>query len=742
MDGSTDRHSATAGWMGKPMVRREDPALLRGAGQFVDDITPSGCLFLEVLRSTVSSGTITELDVQEAVEAPGVVAVFTAKDLGDLGQSAVNMLIQGAPSFPLQLLARGAVCAVGQPVAAIVATSLAAARDALELIVLEIEEAARTASKPIRIATWQSQARPPQTAVQVGATLSHARVAPMALEPRACLAQPQGAGGLRVWMSTQTPFRGRDDLARILSLPAAKVQVIAPDVGGAFGGKASLYPEDALTALAALRLQRPVKWTASRSDEFLAATQGRGAETSATLGCAADGRMLSLQADLLFPLGHWTPYSAYAPARNAARILPGPYDVPGVDVALSVQPSPTAPMNIYRGAGRPEAAMLLERLVDKAAHKLGLDPLAMRRANLRPASDLPGPGPTGTQVDSGDYPALLERLEKVMGYNDLRAAQAHRRMMGQVMGIGLALYIEPCGQGWETARIALRPDGRFFAVTGSSAQGQGRQTAWAQIAADELGVDPALVDVSAGDSADLPDAIGALASRSTAIGGSAMMRAAQRLRRQITAALADDLSIDAAGIVTRPDGLAAGGEVFGWAALAKRLPDTAVQAEDRFDAPGEAWASGAAGAVVSIDVDTGQPSVEQIVWIDDAGTVINPLLVQGQLWGGMAQGLGAVLSEQITYDSDGQLLTGSLMDYAVPRADTMPARVTMAAAPTPSAANPLGAKGVGEAGCIAIPPAVLNALQDAVLPFTDQDLPLPATPERLWRAIHMPEESQ
>ncbi len=717
MDGSPD--TARKKWMDRAMPRREDPVLLRGQGRFVADLLPPGCVHLAFLRSAVAGVKITELDTSDARAMPGVLAVYTAHDLALHGAQAVNMLIPDAFTRPFDALATGRVDAVGQAVAAIIAESPEAAQDAVEAIVLEIDDAPAGAA-PIPTARWAG-GTPAPAALTVETVQDHALVAPMPLEPRACLAEPLGEG-LRVWMSTQTPFRGRDDLSRMLGLPDSAVQVIAPDVGGAFGGKASIYPEDVMVAYAARDLGRPVKWVASRSDEFAAATQGRGARVSGSLSVDADGGLAALTVQLDWRLGHWTPYSAYAAPRNAGRILPGPYRVGAVRADLSVQPTPGAAVNIYRGAGRPEAAMLMERLVDKAAHKLGLDPLEIRRRNVVSPADLPGHSITGEWRDAGDYPALLDRLAQVTGYDDLRADQAARRKAGEVLGLGLSLYIEPCGQGWETAQITLTDAGRFLAHTGSSAQGQGRLTAWAQIVADALDVSPDLIDVAEGDTDDLPGGIGALASRSTAIGGSAMRLAAEKLRDQLSGAL-DQTS--------EPD----------WPADARHLPKSARTASATFTAPHEAWASGAALAQVAIDRDTGKVTVEQIAWVDDAGHVVNPMLVQGQLWGGLAQGLGCVLSERIVYDGDGQLLTGSLMDYAVPRATDMPRAVALHKLPTPSAANPLGAKGVGEAGCIAIPPAVLNALQDAVLPFTDADLPIPATPEALWRAINFPKET-
>ena len=728
-----DGQDQQAGWIGRAMTRREDPALLRGEGRFTADLVPEGALWVELLRSPVAAGTIVALEVEEAAAMPDVMAVLTADSLGDPGGNAVNALLPGAPELPFRVLARGSVAAVGQPVAAVIARSRDAARDAAEMLVLEIDETPAPAPAAVPVADWQGGVMEHGT-VEVRAELRHARVAPMALEPRACLAIPEG-GGLRVVLSTQTPHRCRDDLCRILGLDPERLRVVAPDVGGAFGGKASLYPEDALVAWAALRLGAPVAWVASRSEEFLAATQGRGAHSEGRLTLRGDGTGATLEARLEFPLGHWTPYSAYAPARNAGRILPGPYAMQGARVAVSVTPSAHAAVNIYRGAGRPEAAMLIERLVDKAARHLGVDPLTLRRLMVRPMQ-APGAGLTGTWMDATDAAGLLDRLEHLSDYVALRAAQAERRARGEVLGLGVALYVEPCGQGWETARIELTQEGRFRLATGSTAQGQGRQTAWAQIAADALGVSPGLVDVVAGDTADLEDGIGALASRSTAIGGTAVLRCAEALMARLRAGMQAATGASAIADVT---GMHAGRH-HDWSEVAALLPDESRSASHRHEAEAEAWASGAVLAQVVIDRDTGKPCIERLIWVDDAGRVVNPLLVEGQMWGGLAQGLGCVMSEAVAYDPDGQLLTGSLMDYAVPRAGDMPLSVTLDKRPLASAANPLGVKGVGEAGCIGVPPAVLNALQDALSPFTETDLPLPATPLVLWQAMHMPEE--
>ncbi|MFC2968902.1 xanthine dehydrogenase family protein molybdopterin-binding subunit [Acidimangrovimonas pyrenivorans] len=726
----------TAGWIGRAMPRREDPRLLSGRGRYVDDIAPAGCLHLALLRNPLSAGRLAALDVSAARAAEGVALVLTGADLAGLGASAVNPLLPEARAVPMQPLAAERVGAAGQPLAAVVARSPEAAQAALELIDFEIEEEAEIADPEVARHGWlagQVEEAFARAARVVRVTADHALVAPMALEPRAALAE-MAEGRLTVWLSTQTPNRCREDLASILGIDRAEIRVIAPDVGGAFGGKASLMPEDVLVAHAARLLDAPVKWRASRSDEFLAATQGRGAETRAALALDGAGRMTALRAELRFPLGHWMPHSALAPARNAGRILPGPYRVAAVDIALTARLMPMAAVNIYRGAGRPEATLLMERLIDRAAEALGIDPLEMRRRQLIAAETLPGRTPTGETLDRGDYAGLLDRLAEVSGYDALRRAQARRRAAGAVCGLGLALYVEPCGQGWETAEIQLLPDGRLRALTGASAQGQGRETAFAQIVAEALGTAPQAVEVVEGDTDRIDRGIGALASRSTAIGGSAMWAACAALKAQARQALAAALGADE--VAETDAGFAAGGRRYGWAEIARLLATgdgPVLSASHTHTAEAEAWASGACLAEVALDPDTGVPTVERITWVDDAGRVVNPLLAEGQLIGGLAQGLGAALMERMVHE-DGQVLTGSLMDYAVPRASDMPP-VRIDSRPVPSAANPLGVKGVGEAGSIGVPAALVNAIQDALIPFGAPDLSLPLTSEKLWRAM-------
>ena len=690
------------------LARVEDARLLRGRGLYVHDVHHPGMLHAVFVRSVYPSARLRGVDLTPAQACDGVVAVLGAAHLAGLCMPAPNPLLANLRAGDFPLLPGDCVLAVGQAIAVVVATGLQAAQAAAEQVAVDYE--------PMRVCTdladgaesvasvrHQTGERP---AAEAGAAHSvqvdhrQPRVVSMSLEPRATVAAwDDAAGMLTVWLPSQSPARARNDIAKALGLPAAQVRVIAPDVGGSFGAKASVCPEDLVVAFAAYHLKAAVKWVSPRSEEFTSAAQGRGAHLAGGLWLDAAGHFLHLEARLRFPLGAWLPFSAVAPTRNAARILPGPYSLASVDIEAAALQSNTAAVNIYRGAGRPEAALLMERLVDKAARQAGIDPVALRLMNLVPADAMPHATPTGECLDAGDYRAALERACARFDYAAERSAQARRRAAGKVVGIGIALYVEPCGVGWESARVTLQADGRVLVASGSAAQGQGHETSYAAIAAEVLGVDAALVAVVHGDTASCPDGIGALASRSMAIGGSAVAEAARTaMQRQ---------------------------------GAGEALP---IVADAVYTAPAEAWSYGCVICRMAIDADTGQPTIERIVWVDDAGRIISPQLAEGQLLGGLAQGLGQAMLERIVYDAEGQLLTGSLMDYAVPRADNMPP-IELESLCVASQANLLGAKGVGEAGCIGVPAALLNAAADALSPWGETDLEFPLTAERLWRAM-------
>jgi carbon-monoxide dehydrogenase large subunit len=740
-----------APWIGQGLCRVEDARLVTGAGRFVDDHQPAGCLHVAFLRSPHARATIVALDTTAARAAPGVALVATGRDVAALAAPAVNRIVAGMQIPPCPILALDEVSAVGEAIAAVVADSLEAARDAAELIALELaprdaltEVTAAAHAPPAvpgqaqntvftqRWATGETGAAFATAATTVSVRLAQPLLAAVSLEPRAILADGSG-GVLSVQLSTQTPHRARAELARILEIDEATVRVVARDVGGAFGAKASLYPEDILVAWAALRLARPVKWISTRAEDMLAATHGRGAALDGTLAVDADGRILALRAAITAPLGRWLTHSAAVPAWNAGRILPGPYRAPAVDIAIAGVATNTTAVGIYRGAGRPEAALLMERLIDEAARALDLDPVEVRRRNI--LASLPARTPTGQVIDSGDFAALIDDASGAADYAALRRDQARRRTQGELVGIGVALYVEPCGSGWESARVMITRDGTVTVATGAAAQGQGRETAFAQIAADALDVDVGAVRVVCSDTSAIATGVGALASRSTAIGGSAVLRAAEAVRDAGWRVAAELLQATVDEIVAIPDGLGLRrdpGRRVSWPTIADANGGT-IAASETFTSD-ETWASGCCIAAVAIDRDTGCLRIERLVWADDAGVVVNPLLAEGQMVGGLAQGLGQATMERLAHDEAGQLLTGSLMDYAVPRARDMPP-VALVKRATRATTNPLGAKGVGEAGCVGVPAAILNAALDALAPLGVRHLDMPLTSESLWRAM-------
>jgi len=761
---SNESNTSNGRWIGRARRRVEDARLLTGQARFAGDVVPAGCLHVAFLRSPYAAASIDEIDTGEAAAAPGVIGVFTGSDVDGLGSLPVNPLVETlrVPRFPV--LARGAVMAAGEPVAAVVARSAAEALDAADLIEVDYEPGQPVVLRngsvdgpdlfdalPDNEATAQTWATgdvdaafaTAHTVVRV--EIEQARLAPTSLEPRVIVAEwDDERSSMTVWLSTQTPHRARTDLAAIVDFDITRLRVIAPDVGGAFGMKASVYPEEVFAVWAAAKLRRSVRWSATRGEDLLAATHGRGAASVGELALAADGAIIGLRADITMPLGHWLPFSAVVPARNAGRILPGPYLADTIAVTARARVSNTAPVGIYRGAGRPEAALLIERLMDEAACALEIDPVELRRRNLIGRERFPYQTPTGETYDSGDYAALLDRACEIAGYDGLRAEQARRRAGGELVGIGVAIYVEPSGQGWESARLRLERDGGISAATGASAQGQGRETAYAQIVADRLSISPDCVRIIHGDTAATPDGIGALASRSTPIGGGALVLAADDIRDQGRQVAAELLQCTPGEIGLCNSGFGQIGRTdvqVSWQAIAKhagnaneddRVP--ALEADKVFEAPGEAWGAGACVAAVGVDRETGELNIEHFIWVDDAGTVVNPMLVEGQLTGGIAQGLGEALMERIVYDDEGQLLTGSLMDYAVPRAADMPA-VEFDRIETPSPLNPLGAKGVGEAGTIGTPPVILSAVLDALRPLGVTHMDMPLTSERIWQAM-------
>ena len=756
-------------YVGRPMKRREDRRLLLGAGKFVDDLRPEGCLAVALVRSPHGHARIARLDVAAALKAPGVAAVITGADVRHLAPMPVNPAIPGMKVPPHPIIADGAVHTTGEPVVAVVAESTAQAWDAAALLDIEYAElpavsepeAALAAGAPVVdpkiegnrsfrrvVKGGDPDAAFARAAHRVTLRVAQERISAVAMEPRMVVASYDAvAEELTVWVSCQSPFRVRGEIARLLGLHESQVRVIAPDVGGGFGVKTGPYREEILLAWLAVRLGRPVRWASTRREDFETTNQARGSVCESELALDADGRITGLRARIVSPLGASLMFAAPGSPNNHVRCLPGAYVVPSCEIAVEGALTNTAPVSAYRGAGRPEACFVIERLIDTAARALKLDPAEMRRRNLIASDQFPYRTITGQIYDSGDYTGALDRALKAADYPALRRAQEARRARGEIVGIGLVSYVEPCALGWESGSVKVERSGRVTAITGSSAHGQGHETTFAQVVADALGVTPEDVTVVHGDTRRGPEGFGTHGSRSTALGGGALVEASvvvrekgRRIAGKLLEAGLEDIVAGPGGfhVIGAPQKQVAWKEVAGVAyAGGAALPagDTpGLEAAHYFQPEGETWSSGAVVAAVSVERDTGKLVVESLIWVDDAGVIINPLLAEGQLHGGLAQGFGQTLMEQIVYDERGQLLTGTLMDYAVPRADDVPA-VTIEKLHTPSTRNPLGAKGLGEAGCIAIPPAIVNAVVDALSPYGVTHVDMPLTAEKLWRAI-------
>jgi aerobic carbon-monoxide dehydrogenase large subunit len=755
-------------WVGRPLRRREDAPLVTGRGRFVDDVAVAGLTHLALVRSPHAHARVVGLDVERARKAAGVVDVVTAVDLGAIPALPVNRLFRDMIVPPNPLLAGDRVHAQGTPVAAVVAESAAAAADAAALVAVEYAPLAGVATAAAALArgapgvfaeapgnralgqAWRAgdpDRAFAQAAAVVELTVEQNLVAGVPMETRGALATwDEPAGALTVWTSTQAPFRIRAELARMLGLDEGRVRVIAPDVGGGFGVKGGPYREEPLVAWLARRLGRPVKWISTRQEDFLTTQHSRGARSTGALALAADGTIRGLRARIEAPLGAYLSFSASTNPRNHARCLPGAYAIGAVDIEVAGAITTTPPVGAYRGAGRPEAAFLIERLVDEAAHARGLDPADVRRRNAIPREAFPFTTATGQVYDSGDYRAVLERALAAADYPALRRAQAERRRRGELVGVGLSLYVEPAALGWESGVVRVERTGAVTAITGSSPHGQGHETTFAQVVADHLGVEPDVVTVRHGDTLGAPHGSGTAGSRSTALGGGALVLAALDVRekgRRIAASLLEAAPDD---VVAAPGGfhvVGAAARTLAWRAVADAayrmgaLPggiEPGLEATRFFQAPGEVWSSGAFVVAVRIERETGVVVPERIVWVDDAGTIVNPLLADGQLEGSLAQAWGQIVMEAIAFDRDGHLLTGTLMDYAVPRADDVPVAEILHH-DTPSPYNPLGAKGLGEAGTIGLPPAVVNAVVDALRPLGIRHVDMPLTPARIWTII-------
>ncbi|HSC01719.1 MAG TPA: xanthine dehydrogenase family protein molybdopterin-binding subunit [Solirubrobacteraceae bacterium] len=707
--------------IGQPLRRREDLALVRGQGRYVDDLDLPGLAHVAFVRSHHARARI--LDIRLPDRAPGLLRVLTATDLAGCARplpviAPESVHVEGMPH---PILAAGEVRYAGQPVAAVVAESRAQAVDAAELVQVEyaaLEAAVDPREAPETLMRWERTVGDVAGAVNRAAHRVRARhriprLVAAPIEPRGVVAAyDERQDLLTIWASAQDPHRPLSQLAHALERPPEKIHVIVPDVGGAFGSKGVIAVEAVAVAIGAIELGRPLKWVEERVENFLGAYQGRGVEADVELALDASGRILAVRAEILADLGAYLLPTTAMPPHTTAMLMTGCYDVQAAAVTVRGARTDKVPTGPYRGAGRPEAAYFLERTVDRAARELGIDPVELRRRNL--IRSFPYRSALGWTYDSGDYARCLDRAVEL--------AQPER---GPRLGTGVAMYVERAGGNWESARVTVLKDGGVIARSGSSPHGQGHETTFAQIVADRLGIDPNEVELRFGE---IPG-VGTYASRSTAMGGSALVEASERIVEEATRAAAERLKCAAEEVRrTGPDWTAPDGRTVSWAEAAVGL-----EAEVRFESD-LVFGSGAYAAVVEIDADTGALHVRRLAAVDDAGTIINPLLAEGQVLGGAAQGLGAVLTEETVYDEDGQLRNASFVDYGVLGAVEMPEIVT-AFVQTPSPNNPLGAKGIGEGGAIGTPAAIANAVADALGGAGARVPDPPFTPEKLWRAL-------
>jgi len=711
---------ATRGWIGAALPRAEDERFVKGEARYAGDLKLPRMLHAAFVRSLHAHGRLLGVDAEAALASPGVRAVLTAADMEGLapfplaGRDGAQLAAVAHP-----VLARDRVRYVGEPVALVVAETAEQAADAAEWVTVEVEELpalvdprSAEGAPPLHeeapdnvLLRWRRSAGDVEGAFAAADAVVRARIAVPRLiaapiEPRVVLAAHDAeADVLTLWLSAQDQHRQLAGLTRVLGRPPSGLRVVVPDVGGAFGSKGVPQAETAAVAVAALRLGRPVKWVETRTENSLAVYQGRGQEIDAELALAADGRMLALRARVLADLGAYLYSTTPVAPLTAAMLLTGCYAIPAAAVEVAGVCTNKVPTGPYRGAGRPEAALAVERLVDLAAGELGLDRVEIRRRNAIAPERFPYETPLGFTYDSGDYLGALDAALELAGWDALLAERDRLRAEGRLAGVGLALYVERVGPGSETARLTVERDGSVVLRTGSSPHGQGHETTFAQIVAEELGVEPSAVAVRWGDSFDIPEGTGTFASRSVTVGGSAALLAARELRARLDAGDAAPLDVSA-----------------------------------RFELPGPVFSFGAYVTSVEIEPETGEVVLGRVVAVDDCGRIVNPLLAEGQVVGAVVQAVGECLHEQVGHDADGQPLAINLYEYHLPTAQSAP-RVASALRETPSPFNPLGAKGVGEGGSIGTPAAIANAVADALGPLGIRDVDPPFTASRVWEAL-------
>jgi len=745
--------------LGNRVLRKEDPKFLTTGGTYVDDITLAGVAYVTYVRSTIAHALITSIDTSEAAAAPGVLAVFTGADV-DLAPMppAMFMLNQG---ITRPLLAVDRVRFVGEPVAAVVTETRALGVDAAELVLVDYEplppvvgvEAAEKgdvllfpdvgSNVCLDFTTGRSEDLFDGCEVVVRQRIINQRVAPCPLEVRAAAAVWGDDGRLTQYASTQGPHGERDAIARTLGLEVDDVRVVSPDVGGGFGAKMETYPEAALLGWIARRVGRPVKWTETRSESMVGLGHGRGQVQDVEIGGTRDGDVQAYRLTVLQDAGAYASMGGLLPFMTRTMVS-GVYEIPKVEFNSLSLVTNTTPVSAYRGAGRPEATAALERAIDLFAAEIGADPADVRRRNVIPPDAFPYTTQVGTTYDSGDYGRALDLVLEAAGYPQLRAEQQRRREAGDTrqLGIGMSVYVEVTsfGGGAEFGSIEVLPTGRAVVRTGTSPHGQGHVTAWAMLASDKTGIPIEDIDVIHGDTDVVPRGGGTGGSRSLQVGGSAVNQAAtllvdeaQRVAADLLEANPDDIVLD------KVEGRfhVAGTPVAGrsWAELAAaRAGEGGLKVETDFNAVGATYPFGAHLVVVEVDTETGKVVVQRVVAVDDAGRILNPLLAEGQIHGGLAQGVAQALLEEFRYDEDGNPTTANLADYTFISAAELPSFETVHME-TPTPINELGVKGIGESGSIGSTPAVQNAAVDALSHLGVRHIDMPTTPERVWRAL-------
>jgi carbon-monoxide dehydrogenase large subunit len=761
--------------IGKRLRRKEDPRLITGTATYVEDIQMPGMHWAVIVRSPHAAADIKSIDVSAALALPGVAAVYTGKDITHIAGVPCGASLPGLRVPDHKILAQDRVYYVGHPVAVVVATDRYIARDAADAIQVDYNVKPAVAD-PEKALEPGAPAVHPQwpdniafTFHQEGGDIEKAfaeadvvvkqrivsqRLIPAAMEPRGVLAQYHAAEkSLTLYTSTQVPHLVRTLVAQMLGLDENHVRVVAPEVGGGFGSKLNVYAEEALMGFVAMKIGKPVKWIESRRENFQATIHGRGHVDYYEVAAKKDGTITGIKVKIIQDLGAYHQLLTPAIPTLSVLMVPGLYRAKTMCADIVGVFTNCVPTDAYRGAGRPEATHGIERMVDILAAELKMDPAEVRLKNFVRNDEFPFPTASGLVYDSGDYAAPLRKALELAGYEQLRREQAEARQQGRLMGIGLSTYGEICAigpspatpaGGWESASVKVEPSGKVTVMTGVSPHGQGEETTFSQIAAEQLGIDVDDIVVQHGDTAIVQYGIGTFGSRGTAVGGTALYFALQEIiakAKKFGAVLleSDDVSYTGGHCVCNKTGKSVSfKEIAAAAYRAMKLPpntEPGLMATYFWEPPNFTFPFGAHLMVTEVDRETGNIEIKRYIAIDDCGNVLNPLIVDGQVHGGVAQGLGQALWEQAVYDENGQLVTGEFTDYVMPKAHMLP-WIESGHTVTPTPVNPLGVKGVGEAGTIGASPAAVNSVVDALAPLGVRHIDMPLTPEKIWRLVN------